>query len=111
MYKMKLTRNAEGVVEGWTFQHCWAKSFALQTGSMYWDDEEHILYIGFDQGRVVRINVSVENPMQYSEMTELGTHTLRITGITADRETGTFTSVSDDGTLKVTENTSGSVVA
>ena len=48
MYKMKLTKNAEGVVEGWTFQHCWAKSFALQTGSMYWDDEEHILYIGFD---------------------------------------------------------------
>lgn len=49
--------------------------------------------------------------MQYTEMTELGIHTLRITGITADRETGTFTSVSDDGTFKVTENTSGSVVA
>ena len=43
-------------------------------------------------------------------MTELGVHTLRITGITSDRETGTFTSVSDDGTFKITENTSGSVV-
>ena len=44
-------------------------------------------------------------------MAELGVHTLRITGLTTNRETGTFYSVSDDGTFKVTENTSGSVVA
>ena len=44
-------------------------------------------------------------------MDELGVHTLRITGITSNLDTGTFTSVSDDGTFKVTENTSGSVVA
>ena len=29
LYKMKLTKNAEGVVDGWTFTQCWAKSFAL----------------------------------------------------------------------------------
>ena len=55
MYKMKMTKNAEGVVDGWTFTHCWAKGFALQTGNMYWDDEASLLYIGFDQGRVVRL--------------------------------------------------------
>ena len=48
LYKMKLTKNAEGVVEGWTFTHLWTKNFALQTGSMTWDDNEGILYIGFD---------------------------------------------------------------
>ena len=78
---------------------------------MHWDDEENILYIGFDQGRVVRLQINEENPMQYTEMDELGVHTLRITGLTSNRETGTFSSVSDDGTFKVTENTSGSVVA
>ncbi len=49
--------------------------------------------------------------MQYEEMTELGVHTLRVTGITANAETDTFVSVSDDGSFKVTENTSGSVIA
>jgi len=48
MYKMKLARNAEGVVDGWTFTHMWSKGFALQTGSMHWDNEENTLYIGFD---------------------------------------------------------------
>ena len=84
MYKMKMTKNAEGVVDGWTFTHCWAKGFALQTGSMYWDDEASLLYIGFDQGRVVRLQINAENPIQYTEMTELGVHTLRITGMTAN---------------------------
>lgn len=51
---------------------------------MYWDDEASLLYIGFDQGRVVRLQINVENPIQYTEMTELGVHTLRITGMTAN---------------------------
>jgi len=38
-------------------------------------------------------------------------HTLRITGVSSNNETNTFSSVSDDGTFKVTENDSGSVVA
>lgn len=29
LYKMKLDRNEEGVVDGWTFTQCWTKSFAL----------------------------------------------------------------------------------
>ena len=29
LYKMKLSKNEEGVVDGWTFTHCWSKSFAL----------------------------------------------------------------------------------
>ena len=52
-----------------------------------------------------------DNLMQYEEMTELGVHTLRVTGITANAETDSFVSVSDDGSFKVTENTSGSVIA
>ena len=78
---------------------------------MYWDDTDNILYIGFDQGRCVRLKITEDNPMAYTEMEELGVHTLRITGISTNRETGSFMSVSDDGTFKVTENTSGSVVA
>ena len=108
---MKLTRNEDGIVDGWKFTQCWAKSFALQTGSMHWDNEENTLYIGFDQGRVVRLKRNKDNPMQYTELEELGVHSLRITGITSNGENNTFTSVSDDGTLKVTENASGSVVA
>ena len=48
MYKMKMTKNEEGIVDGWTFTQCWAKGFALQTGSMHWDDANNLLYIGFD---------------------------------------------------------------
>ena len=107
---MKLTKNSDGVVEGWTFTQCWTKSFALQTGSMHWEDSTRTLYIGFDTGRVVRIQVG-ENPMHHTELAELGVHTLRVTGLHSNPETGTFSSVSDDGTFKVTENSSGSVVA
>ena len=78
---------------------------------MHWDDEDRTLYIGFDQGKVVRLKLEENNIMQYAELPELGIHTLRITGITSDPETGTFTTVSDDGQMKVTENSSGSVVA
>lgn len=76
---------------------------------MYFDDEANIVYIGFDQGKVVRLKIG-ENPVHYTEMTELSTHTLRITGIHANKEAGTFTTVSDDALMKVTEGTSGSVV-
>ena len=110
LYKMKLTKNSEGVVEGWTFTQAWAKSFALQTGSMHWDETNATLYIGFDQGRVVRLKMGDEG-FHYTELPELGVHTLRVTGITSNNDTGSFTSVSDDGTFKVTENDSGSVVA
>lgn len=78
---------------------------------MHWDDNKGILYIGFDQGKCVRLQVSAENPLQYEELEELGVHTLRITGVSSNSETNTFSSVSDDGTFKVTENDSGSVVA
>ena len=30
LYKMKLTKNGEGVVDGWKFTQCWVKTFALQ---------------------------------------------------------------------------------
>ena len=89
----------------------WAKSFALQTGSMCWDDNLCILYIGFDQGRCVRLKVNEDNAMQYEELEELGVHTLRITGIWSNSENGTFFTASDDGTFKVTENESGENVA
>lgn len=49
--------------------------------------------------------------MQSTDLQELGVHTLRVTGISSNAENDTFLSVSDDGTFKVTENTSGSVVA
>ena len=76
---------------------------------MHWDAEDNVLYIGFDQGKVVRLRIE-DNPMQYTELTELGVHTLRVTGIKANKEAGTFTTVSDDAQMKVTENSSGSVV-
>ena len=50
---------------------------------MFWDDREGILYIGFDQGKVVRLRLE-ENPMNYTEEAETGPHTLRITGISVN---------------------------
>ena len=58
----------------------------------------------------MRLQISADNPINYTEKEELGVHTLRITGITSNRENNSFLSVSDDGTFKVTENSSGSVV-
>ena len=110
LYKMKLTKNSDGEVEGWQFTQCWAKSFALQTGSMHWDDAECLLYIGFDQGRCVRLKVNADNPMSYQELEELGVHTLRITGISSNSGRDNFFSVSDDGTYKVTEKATGETV-
>ena len=101
---MKLSKDEEGQVNDWTFTLLWAKSFALQTGSMSWDSKNNILFIGFDQGRLVRIKIDESNPMQHHELEELGVHTLRITGVLSNAEEGSFTSVSDDGTFKVTES-------
>ena len=109
LYKMKLTKNSENVVDGWTFTHLWTKNFALQTGSMAWDDNEGILYIGFDQGKVVRLRID-SNPINYTELDETGPHTLRITGINVNSEGSLYTTVSDDGTMKVIDHSSGEVV-
>merc|ERR1712156_108537 len=59
--------------------------------------------IGFDQGRLVRIQLAGDNPMQHRELEELAVHSLRITGIYVNSEEGIFNSVSDDGTFKTTE--------
>ena len=77
---------------------------------MHWSEEESTVYIGFDQGRLVRIKVE-ENPMHYSELPQLPVHTLRITGLLANPASGTFMTVSDDAVLKVSEAESGSVVS
>ena len=71
LYKMKLSKNSDGVVDGWTFTPCWIKNFASQTGSMVFDSEAGILYIGFDQGKLVRLRID-ENVMQYTELPEIG---------------------------------------
>ena len=43
-------------------------------------------------------------------MDETGPHTLRITGINVNSEGSLYTTVSDDGTLKVIDHSSGEVV-
>ena len=48
----------------------WVKGFALQTGCLHWSDEDDILYIGFDQGKIIRLKMSDKNPMQYSQVSD-----------------------------------------
>jgi FlaG/FlaF family flagellin (archaellin) len=86
------------------------KGFALQTGSLYWSDKEMTLYVGFDQGRVVRLKVD-ESCTTYTELAELGPHTLRVMGIWVNNATGNLYSISDAGTFKITEKNTGTTVA
>ena len=67
VYRVKITKDADGQ-DDWTFTQLWVKGFALQTGCLHWADEEDILYIGFDQGKIVRLKISDKNPMQYNQV-------------------------------------------
>ena len=73
---------------------------------MSFDESSGVLYIGFDQGKLVRLRID-ENVMQYTELPEIGPHTLRLNGISINTEANSFMSVSDDGSFKTTDNESG----
>ena len=63
-YRVKIVKDSDGQ-EDWTFTQLWVKGFSLQTGCLHWSDDEDILYIGFDQGKIIRLKISDKNPMQY----------------------------------------------
>lgn len=56
-YRMKIAKGAEHKIDSIAFTHAWSKPFALQTGSLAFDAEESILYVGFDHGKLVRLKV------------------------------------------------------
>ena len=60
---------------------------------------------------MVRLKVNNDKGQSYTEMPELGVHSLRVMGIDVQPSTGTFISISDAGTMKVTEANSGQNVA
>ena len=64
-YRVKITTDSDGQEE-WSFTQLWVKGFALQTGCLHWCDEDETLYIGFDQGKIIRLKMSDKNPMQYT---------------------------------------------
>ena len=64
-YRVKIQKDGDGQ-ESYDFKQLWVKGFSLQTGCLHWSDDDNILYIGFDQGKIIRLKINEQNHMQYT---------------------------------------------
>jgi WD40 repeat protein len=81
----------------------WAKSFAIQTGVIYWEDKHEIYCVGNDDGKIhIFKAVPKTHYMQMDTLTELRIHTNRVMGLALDPETMNLYSCSTDKTFYVT---------
>ena len=90
--------------EAYYFDKLWTKSYPMQTGSVYWDNESSHLLVGLDNGIIICYKVAPElNYLQYDEICEINCHTNRVMGMSFDIKTGCILSVGSDKKFKITE--------
>ena len=82
----------------------WIKTFPIQTGVIYWEDENEIFCVGNDDGRI-HIFKAVPNThyLKMDTFTELCHHNMRVMGMALDPKTMNLYSVSSDKTFFVTD--------
>ena len=82
----------------------WIKTFPIQTGVIYWEDQNEIFCVGNDDGKI-HIFKAVPNThyLKMDTITELSHHTMRVMGIALDPKTMNLYSVSTDKTFFVTD--------
>ena len=90
--------------EVYAIHKIWAKPFPIQTGTLYWEDQNQILSVGNDDGKIY---VFKPKPNCYydemEQIAEYNIHTDRVMGIGIDVKTNFLYSCSTDETFWVSD--------
>ena len=90
--------------EVYAIHKIWAKPFPIQTGTLYWEDQNQILSVGNDDGKIY---VFKPKPNCYydemEQIAEYNVHTDRVMGIGIDVKTNFLYSCSTDKTFWVSD--------
>ena len=90
--------------EVYAIHKIWAKPFPIQTGTLYWEDQNQILSVGNDDGKIYVFRPKPN--CYYDEMeqiAEYNVHTDRVMGIGIDVKTNFLYSCSTDKTFWVSD--------
>ena len=90
--------------EVYAIHKIWAKPFPIQTGTLYWEDQNQILSVGNDDGKIYLFKPKPN--CYYDEMeqiAEYNVHTDRVMGIGIDVKTNFLYSCSTDKTFWVSD--------
>lgn len=74
----------------------------MQTGSLFWSEQDSILYVGFDDGKITQLRVT-DNA--FEEVSEVELHKNRVTGMLVNE--GRMHSICDSGRLRVSNAKTG----
>ena len=90
--------------EVYAIHKIWAKPFPIQTGTLYWEDQNQILSVGNDDGKIYVFKPKPN--CYYDEMEQIAeyhVHTDRVMGIGIDVKTNFLYSCSTDKTFWVSD--------
>ena len=94
--------------EIYTIHKIWAKSFAIQTGVIFWEDKNEIYCVGNDDGKIhIFKAVPKTHYLKMDTLAELSFHTDRVMGLAIDPNTMNLYSCSTDKSFYVTDLKNG----
>ena len=89
--------------EIYTIHKIWAKSFPIQTGVIFWEDQNEIYCVGNDDGKIhIFKAVPKTHYVKMDTLAELSFHTNRVMGLALDPNTMNLYSCSTDKSFHVT---------
>ena len=82
----------------------WARPFPVQTGTLYWEDENEILCVGNDDGKIYLFKPKPNTYyVEMNQINEFAYHTNRVMGIALDSKNNFLYSCSTDKTFYITD--------
>mmetsp|Transcript_42928 Transcript_42928/g.50357 ORF Transcript_42928/g.50357 Transcript_42928/m.50357 type:complete len:191 (+) Transcript_42928:479-1051(+) len=88
----------------WIFTRLWAKNFPVQTNILCWSPEKERMYLGMDNGTIYSYSIN-ENEISLTQEAEIKAHAKRVMGLAYDNENNHVISISKDGKLKCSDDT------
>ena len=82
----------------------WARPFPVQTGTLYWEDENEILIVGNDDGKIYLFKPKPNTYyVEMNQIHEFAYHTNRVMGLALDPKKNYLYSCSTDKTFYITD--------
>ena len=82
----------------------WARPFPVQTGTLYWEDENEILCVGNDDGKIYLFKPKPNTYyVEMNQINEFAYHTNRVMGIALDAKNNFLYSCSTDKAFYITD--------
>ena len=82
----------------------WARPFPVQTGTLYWEDENEVLCVGNDDGKIYLFKPKPNTYyVEMNQINEFAYHTIRVMKIALDSKNNFLYSCSTDKTFYITD--------